>query len=256
MLTNDQLLHFEIHGWVLQENVFTAQQIAGFRQALEQQATAFLPQAHPQEDAAIRHIDAHVGRDPIFLEWIGNSALLEANSQLMGADLHHEGCHAMISTPHPDRASQLSTLRNPDGWGWHRGLRPKWGVHPHDHDPARHNYSFLNNITYLSDVNPGDGGTAVLDGSHLTDGTFNELKDRFPVVELTAPAGSVLHFTETLIHAGVPITGERTRFAMFLGFTPPWYIAWPQSAGQKELADQVRDPAIRKLFAPGSYSGQ
>ena len=122
---------------------------------------------------------------------------------------------------------------------------------PHDFDPTLHNYRFLNNITYLSDVHPGDGGTAVLDGSHVCEGTYAQLRDHFPVVELTAPAGSVLHFTETLIHTGVPITGENTRYAMFLGFTPKWYVAWPQSAGQKELAEQVTDPVIRKLFFTG-----
>ena len=119
MSTKAQLIHFERHGWVMQEKVFSASQ-----------ATAFIPVAHPQAYLAIRHIDAHVGRDPIFLDWIGNTALLEANAQLMGAELHHEGCHAMISSPHPDRTIQASMLRNQDAWGWHRGLRPKWGTHP------------------------------------------------------------------------------------------------------------------------------
>jgi len=256
MLSNDQIIHFERHGWVLEENVFTTEQTAAFRQALERQAEAFLPLAHPSEDPAIRHIDAHVGRDPVFLEWIGNADLLQANRQLMGAELHHEGCHAMISSPHPERRSKSHELTDPAQWGWHRGMRPKWGTHPHDLDPTLHQYSFLNNITYLRDVQPGDGATAVLDGSHLSEGTYATLKDRFPVVQLTAPAGSVLHFTETLIHSGVPIISDRTRYAMFLGFTPPWYVAWPHSAGQKELGEQARNPDIRRLFSPGSYSGQ
>lgn len=256
MLTPDQIIHFERHGWVLQEKVFTTEQIAAFRLALDRQDAGFIPVGHSADDGPIRNIDAHIGRDPVFLEWIGNVALLEANRQLMGAELHHEGCHAMISSPHPDRLAKCRELKNPEHWGWHRGIRPKWGAHPHDIDPALHQYSFLNNITYLRDVNPGDGATAVLDGSHLSEGTYATLKDRFPVVELTAAAGSVLHFTETLIHTGVPITSERSRYAMFLGFTPPWYLAWPQSAGQKELGEQIRDPAIRRLFSPGSYAGQ
>ena len=256
MLTRMQISHFERHGWVIQEDVFDAIQVGAFREALDRQADTFEPVSHPKEDDAARHIDCHVGRDPLFMEWIGSTALLEANGQLMGATLHHEGCHAMVSSPHPDRQARRDQLRDPGTWGWHRGFRPKWGNHPHDSDPALHHYSFLNNITYLTDVGPGDGGTAVLDGSHLLEGDYHVLKGRCPVVEISARAGSVVHFTETLIHAGVPIVSERIRYAMFLGFTPPWYVTWPQSAGQRELHLQARDPAVRALFAPGNYSGQ
>ena len=35
MLTDAQLYHFAVHGWVLQENIFSSEEIDTFRNALD-----------------------------------------------------------------------------------------------------------------------------------------------------------------------------------------------------------------------------
>ena len=136
-------------------------------------------------------------------------------------------------------------------------MRPKWGTFADDTDPELVNCLFLNNITYLTDVEPGDGGTMILDGSHRFEGTYETLKERCPIVESTAPAGSILHFTETLLHAGVPILSENVRYTMFYGFTPNWFVNWPGTEVPDYILKTVRDDELRGILGGNSgYSGQ
>ncbi|CAN5585148.1 hypothetical protein BH10CHL1_BH10CHL1_14770 [soil metagenome] len=256
MLNYEQLRHFAEHGWVLEENVLNQAQIEAYKAAMERHAQYVRPVAHTDNDE-ILNLDCMVNSDPIFREWIMIPHVLEANRQLMGAEIKYETCHAMIKRPHPDRQRRYSELRNPDTMGWHRGLRPKWGTYVDDADPDLINCTFLNNITYLTDVTPGDGGTMVLDGSHKLEGKYATLKDRCPVVELTAPAGSILHFTETLLHSGVPILSEHVRYTMFYGFTPNWYVNWPGTEVPPYVLQSVRDDELRGILGKNAgYSGQ
>ena len=256
MLSHDQQLHFSEHGWVLESNVLNNEQVGAYKRALDRQAGDFNPALHTDNDE-IANIDCMVIGDPIFREWIMIPQVLEANRQLMGAEIRYENCHAMIKRPHPDRETRQEELRDPDQSKWHRGLRPKWGTFPHDSDPRLINCTFLNNITYLTDVAPGDGGTIVLDGSHKLEGTYETLKDVCSIVETTAAAGSILHFTESLLHAGVPILSENVRYTMFYGFTPSWYVNWPGSDVPQFVLDSVKDDELREILGGRTgYVGQ
>ena len=143
MLTYEQLRHFADHGWVLEEDVFKQEQIDAYIVALARQARAMQPVTHTDDDE-ITNIDCMVNCDPIFRVRIMLPKVLEANRQLMGAEIKYEGCQAMIKRPHPDRHSHHNKLRNPNTVGWHRGLRPKWATFAHDTDPDLINCTFLN----------------------------------------------------------------------------------------------------------------
>ena len=198
-----------------------------------------------------------VNGDPLFREWLMIPQVLEANRQLMGAEIKYGDmpCHDQTAphrAPHPARP-----LARSGKMGWHRGMRPKWGTFPHDTDADLVNCVFLNNITYLTDVAPGDGGTMILDGSHRLEGTYETLKEKCPVVEATASAGSILHFTESLLHAGVPILSENVRYTMFYGFTPNWFVNWPGTEVPDYVLKTVRDDELRGILGGNSgYSGQ
>jgi hypothetical protein len=184
--------------------------------------------------------------------------VLDANRQLLGAHLHLEHANAHIKVPHPDRHTRAADLRDlhGDAGHWHRGLRPKWGTFPHDTDPRLINCTYMNNITYLTAVSPGNGSTAVLDGSHKLEGTYQALMDRCAVVEVPAPAGSILVFTESLWHTAVPILSETVRYNMYYGFVPPWYSAWPRFEVPQLIVDALRDEELRAIFSPSSFRGQ
>jgi len=117
------------------------------------------------------------------------------------------------------RAAELS---GPATFSWHRGLRPKWGNFPHDSDPQLMNCAFQQHHLF--------------DGCLTRQWQYSSPRrlapfgrrlpfaiDRCPVVAVSAQAGDVLLFTETLLHAGSPILSETVRYNMYYGFAPPWF---------------------------------
>lgn len=255
MLTRDQLLYFAEHGWVLEEDIIDPDQVEQYKRGLEKQSDIPDPSHKDTED--IKNLTAMVNHDQIFRDWIMIPQVLDANRQLMGCEIKYECCHAMIKAPHPDRETKGDELRDPDKLGWHRGIRPKWGTYVDDKDDELINCTFLNNITYLTDVSPGDGGTIVLDGSHKHEGHYGTLKDSCAVVELTAKTGSILHFTESLIHSGGPILSENTRYTMFYGFAPSWYVTWPNCEVKAEVIEATENEELREILGGRcGYVGQ
>lgn len=246
MLNHEQLMHFAEHGWVLEENILTQGQVEQFKRGLDRLAEEMKPHHTDTED--VTNLFAMVNFDRIFRDWIMIPEVLEANRQLMGCEIKYECCHAMIKTPHPDRKTNRDELRALDNMSWHRGLRPKWGTFPHDTDEELIHCTFLNNITCLTDVSPEDGGTMLLDGSHKLEGDYSSLKEKCEVVELTASSGSIAHFSESLIHAGVPILSDNTRYTMFYGFTPSWYVTWPHCEVSKQILETIKNDELREIL--------
>ena len=86
---------------------------------------------------------------------------------------------------------------------------------------------------------------------------MTKLKEKCPIAEMTAPVGSILHFTETLLHAGVPILTDNVRYTMLYGFTPNWYVNWPGSEVPEFVLRSVRNEELRGILGGNSgYSGQ
>ena len=73
-----------------------------------------------------------------------------------------------------------------------------------------------------------------------------------PIVESTAPAASILHFTETPLHAGVPVPNENGRFTMFYGFTPNWFVNWPGAVVPGYILKTVRNDELRGILGGNS----
>ncbi len=253
MLNGEQLLHFAEHGWVIMENVLDAEQCAAYRVALDRAVQSRVTDVSANGELTV--IDNIVLYDDIFVDWFTLPGILESNRQLLGAQLKFQGVNAHIKRPHPERHNGRN-LMDPDTFGWHRGLRPKWGNHLHDTDPRLINCSFLNNITYLTTVAPGNGSTGVLDGSHKLEGNYQSLKDQCPLVEVPSEAGSVLIFTETLIHTAIPILSETVRYNMYYGFTPPWYHYWPGTEVPKAVVDSLANEELRRILGDYGYVGQ
>lgn len=254
MLTDDDLLHFAAHGWVILRAVFDADACARYRAALD--GLARHRRLDRGSDAELAVVQNQVFHDQCFLDWFRGRGILAANRRLLGAKLRYQGANAHIKRPHADRATRAAALRDPGAWNWHRGIRPKWGVFPDDRDPRFINCAFLNNVTYLTPVAPGDGSTAILDGSHRSEGDYASLRGRFPVVEPEAAAGDVLVFSESLLHSAAPILSERVRYNMYYGFVPPWWSCWPGMDVPTELRETIADDELRELVGPPHFGGQ
>jgi len=255
MLTHSQLLHFSQHGWVLIPQAFHSSQVEAYKQGLDRLSRTRRAY-EPGDDVELIVVDNMVIHDSLFMEWFENTRVIQANKQILGAQLRFQGVNAHIKRPHPERHLRAEELSDPDTFNWHRGLRPKWGNFAHDSDAALMNCAFLNNITYLTDVSPGKGSTLLLDGSHRLEGDYHSLKNQCPVVAVEAKAGDVLLFTETLIHSGAPILSETVRYNMYFGFTPPWFCSWPGMEVPKVTVDSVINEEVRNILSRTGYFGQ
>lgn len=253
MLSHDQLKHFAEHGWILLERVLNQGQIEAYKRKMDACAATYRPRQHTNKDSVLRYVEPLVVLDPLFRDWLTLPGVLEADKQLAGAALTLKNSFGIITQPHPDRHTRAKELLDPAAGGWHRGMRPKWGTFPHDTDKQLVHCPYINNFTYLTDVSPGNGGTRVLEGSHKLDGDYQSLKDRCSIHEVTAPAGSILLFPETLLHTVVPIVSENTRYTMVYTFIPPWFSNDPEFEVPRRLWEAYEDEELRGIL--GGWRG-
>ena len=249
--------HFSEHGWVLVPAVLPPAECVRLIAIIDRLAASRVGLGVFPITPDTVQLDNLPLLDGAFLDWLAWPGLLAAARRLMESDLRLQGMIAHRKQPHPERHGEAAArLRDPVGFGWHRGLRPRWGITASERRQGARCASFVNVITYLTAIAPGDGGTAILDGSHVHEGDYGSLCGRLPVIEVTAPAGSVMLFSETLIHAGCPILSERTRYNFYTEFVQPWCA----SHGGYEIPDALRrmvsDPELRAVLGPPAWRGQ
>ncbi len=257
MLSYEQRLHFTEKGWVLLEGIFDAGQVATYIHALDRVGRFYRPLATSQHTAETRMLDNLPLLDELFVRWLQTETVMEANRQCLGTGIRYHFSAAHIKNAHPERETRRAELlADVDNWGWHRALRPKWGIFPDDHDPKLINATYLNNITFLTETGVGNGCTAVLSGSHKLEGEYADVKDHCTVDTIAAKPGDVLLFTESLLHSGTPILKETKRYTMYYGFTPPWYRCWDLMEMPLEWVELLADEKLRTLFDSHAYIEQ
>jgi hypothetical protein len=148
--------------------------------------------------------------------------------------------------------------------------------------------NWLNTCIFLSGVDDAeDGGTMVCSGSHRLDVAHESAAGDPPAAvngkaaagsvpdwraclaareQIRCPARSVLHFTESLLHAGNAVLSEQTRYAMFFevvapgtdrraGWRPsfiehPWGLTSPLRSPRTRPGAADQRPAFLGLFGP------
>lgn len=86
-------------------------------------------------------------------------------------------------------------------------------------------YRYENNA-FRCGINPGDGGFAVIPGSHrcrvLCPYYGRNVREVPFLEEVPARAGSAIIFTEDLTHGSLPVTTEHDRRTMYYSYVPIW----------------------------------
>jgi ectoine hydroxylase-related dioxygenase (phytanoyl-CoA dioxygenase family) len=149
--------------------------------------------------------------------------------EVVGGSVRLEETEAIINRrdPHADPAAWAN--RRVPATGFHSGTPHGWGTYTEHH---HFHCLFVKTLAYLTDVGPGDGGTAVIPGSHRLHWPEREivdaaLADERLIHQIEAPAGSVLLFPESLVHSTTAIRGENERVILISGYTPPMMREWP-----------------------------
>ena len=183
-------------------------------------------------------------------------------------------------TQGPDaRSSHRNTPRDPSIRRWTPGKRSD-GVHlaiaislavlcigsgfpldvSYTYDDLYH-CTFLKTLTNLTDLGPGDGGTTVIAGTHKISPEVSQeeivgaaIRDPRMIHHVEAPAGSVLLFFESLIHASGIIESDRDRVLILGGYTPPMFQAWSGYEADPAFAATVSE-GDRSLLTGGAKYG-
>ena len=107
-------------------------------------------------------------------------------------------------------------------------------------------YTGLTVVEYLfADEGPGDGGVAIVPGSHKSNLPCPEAmrfwdKHQEHVVEVNGHAGDAIIFTETLTHGTLPWTAKHQRRALLYKFSPS-FQAYSGGAHTVTYPDYIED---------------
>ncbi len=244
-LSRAQRYHFDAYGYVLLESVLTPDEVERMKAALyamkadpELARKRVYTRGHGDHHTQFGHL---VEYDPALLEYAAHPRLLPLVEDVVGGTVRLEETEAIINRRNP--AADLNALkeRRCTPTGFHTGTRHGWGTY---FERERFHCLFVKTLAYLTDVGPGDGGTALIPGSHKMTWPQREMiqaasEDERLIRQIEAPAGSVLLFAESLIHSTTEILTERERVILVAGYTPPMFREWMGNEISPEFVESL-----------------
>ena len=244
-LTPAQRLHFDIYGYVLLENILTADEVNRMKVALHQMSAD--PDLESRRVYPRRRSDHFVLLGNLveyhtaLLEYAAHPKLVPLVEEVVGGKVRLEETEAIINRKDPDADLDELYKRRYNPTGFHRGTQHGWGTYI---EQNRFHSIFVKTLTYLTDVGPDDGGTCVIPGSHSLTWSANEmieaaLSDDKLIHQVEATAGSTLLFTESLIHSTTAIRSDKERAILVAGYTPPMLREWPGNEVSPEFIETL-----------------
>jgi ectoine hydroxylase len=221
---------FERDGYVVVENALDARTVARVHEAVDR------VWAEERPDGTALHLLGFLGRDPAFIELIDHPTTFPLVHGLLGWNVYVYHCHLDVHPP----------LREPPRWRWHQdGGRQNLEL-----ESPRPRLS-VKVAYFLTDVDsPTQGALRIVPGSHRRDTLCNE-HEPAGAVPLLLTAGSAVVFDRRLWHARGDNVSERTRKALFYGYTYRWIRPRDDLGLSAEQLAAV-DPVRRQLLGAGT----
>jgi ectoine hydroxylase-related dioxygenase (phytanoyl-CoA dioxygenase family) len=250
-LTPAQRFRLDAFGYVLLEGVLAEGEVARMKAALRRmKADPALAAKRIYVNRREEH-HAHFGHvveyDPALLEYAVHPLLIPLVEELVGGAVRLEETEAIINRRAPGPAWGE---RRAFPSGFHRGAAPSWGTYV---EAGNFHCLFVKTLAYLTDVGPEDGGTAVIPGSHKLawrEAAMIEAAAADPrlVDQVTARAGDVLLFAESLIHSTTEIASDAERMVLISGYTPTMMREWTGNEISPEFLAALPD-AVRPILS-------
>jgi ectoine hydroxylase len=221
---------FERDGYVVVENALDASTIRRLTEAVDRVWAAERP-----ERTAL-HLLGFLGRDPAFVELVDHPTTFPFVHALLGWNIYVYHCHLDVHPP----------LLEPPRWRWHQ-------------DGGRQNLELESprprlsvKIAYfLTGVEAADqGALRVIPGSHRREALCKE-HEPADAEPLLVRAGSAVVFDRRLWHARGDNVSDRTRKALFYGYTYRW-IRPRDDLGLTAEQIAALDPLRRQLLGAGT----
>lgn len=228
-------------GAVLPDKVELARQVLAAEIAKEEAADVTrVSQFFVDPDAKNRRLDRLPDRHPVFLELLEQPVLLDLVKHILGPTMLNESYLVQsldANVTHPGSGEQFIHL-----------------------DAARETHDQVvpyqaRFIWCLDSFDEENGATRVVPGSHrwndridMSGGTF------FKSVPAVAPAGSLIIYTDMLLHGtGGNVSTNRQRASINFGYCPPWcrpLINFPLVLDPRKV--EGASPTVRKLLGYSS----
>jgi ectoine hydroxylase-related dioxygenase (phytanoyl-CoA dioxygenase family) len=236
MLTAKQKFLLDTYGYIVVPNVVEPEMMDRVRQAMERMDEELetsprvesWPTGKPRKVKGTPHFSRFspcIEYDPSFLELAMHPKILAYAQDIVGGPVRFEEQECSINQRDPEETElDLKQL------GWHRGISPDFSTYEVN---GRNHYLWIKAIVFLTDIGPGDGGTSVIPGTHrkgCREEIVSELEP-WMVHQAQGPAGSVLLFTEALIHSVTPILSDRKRYIMITGYVAPFMREYSEVDG-------------------------
>ena len=230
-LTSAQRLHFEIYGYVVIEKMLDANEVTRIHDALQNLKRRFEATGNPYHTsykgcsasgkeyawAGPRlHFNHLIEADAAFLTYTTYPRIVGIAQEVVGCEVRLSESQAIINSRHPE-----VDANNPPAYIFHHQWLRRAAYTEH----GLHHFRFVKTLTNLTDIGPGDGGTAVIAGSHKLRVASEQMvaaaeEDSSLIHHIEAPAGSTLLFAETLLHATGPVLTDRERVVIISGYIP------------------------------------
>jgi ectoine hydroxylase len=221
---------FEQDGFTIVEDALDRDTVARLTAAADRVWTAERP------NRGALHLLGFLGRDPAFVELVDHPATFPLIHRLLGWNIYVYHCHLDVHPPLHERPR----------WRWHQdGGRQNLEL-----ESPRPRLS-VKVAYFLTDVEaPQQGALRVLPGSHVRD-TLPMDAEPEEATPLLVPAGSAVVFDRRLWHARGDNRSDRTRKALFYGYTYRW-IRPRDELGLTAAQVAALDPVRRQLVGGGT----
>jgi ectoine hydroxylase-related dioxygenase (phytanoyl-CoA dioxygenase family) len=230
----------DVRGYLLFDRVLDRPTVARLRAGIDRQ---HLP---PADETIERQRFGHNGDlfawDQGFCDLIDHPVALAVVAALIGPFVRLDHAYGITMTP------------GTSGLGLHGPAEPFDASQYYLHRMGAMRSGLLTLSWSLCDGHPGEGGFGCIPGSHKASEPVPPGAERL-VVEVPQPAGSLLVFTEALMHCTVPWRGGDTRWAVLYKYSPG-STAWGPSPAASPEVIATMSARQQRFFQPPSVGGR
>jgi ectoine hydroxylase len=221
---------FERDGFTVVEDALDANTVACLTQAVDR------VWAEERPDGSALHLLGFLGRDRAFLDLVDHPQTFSLVHGLLGWNIYVYHCHLDVHPPLYERPR----------WRWHQD----GGRQNVELESPRPRLS-VKVAYFLTDVDaPEQGAFRVIPGSHLRD-TLPMDQEPDQAKPLLVRAGTAVVFDRRLWHSRGDNCSDRTRKALFYGYTYRW-IRPRDELGLDAAQLATLDPVRRQLVGAGT----
>jgi hypothetical protein len=243
-LSDADFRHFSAHGWVALRDCVPTELCDRLRGAMDAVFDELTP--WQTENGLQGFSEPHL-RSPVFLDLFRLPGLIACFRQLIGHSPRLRHCIALRTSRHPAAETDALRLLDHSRWEWHRDFTPDSIVRATPGSSWRITSHAVVAATYLTAASAESGATAFMDGSHRKAGGYEELVAHAPIVQPSVGRGSIVFFSEAIMHSSTPVTASDSRDAVLTWMTAPWF-------GGEEVApfdvSRWKDHELKSIFNP------